>query len=42
MLVMNVEIGLSGVFGTFDHNQKQKAEAENELFCAGDRVFYIA
>lgn len=24
MLVMNVEIGLSGVFGTFDHNQKQK------------------
>ena len=34
MLVVNVEIGLSGVFETFDH------EAENELFYLGDSVLY--
>lgn len=36
MLVVNVEIGLSGVFETFDHNH----EAENELFYRGDSVLY--
>lgn len=38
MLLMNVEIGLPGIFRTFDHNH----EAENELFYLGGKVFYIA